>query len=130
MKNYLLKRLENLFMLFILLFCFYGRAQDTYLFDRVLAESEYLAVKEINIEPGKECVLQNQAAHFYYSFSEGKITIKYKTGGSKDIDLKLGKVGVKDLEIPYIIENKGSTPVRIMIIELKEHPYIDSKMRD
>lgn len=95
--------------------------------NHILADTTLLRATEITLEPGEKSDMHTHPAHFFYALTNGKLTVHYKEGSEESFDLKPGMSGVSAPERPHVTENTGSTTVKFLLVELKEHPYVDSK---
>jgi mannose-6-phosphate isomerase-like protein (cupin superfamily) len=90
---------------------------------QILADTTFLRAAIITLEPGAKTDMHTHPAHFLYALSEGKILVHYKDGTSETMELKPGMAAVAPPEKPHMTENVGTTTVKFIIVELKEHPY-------
>lgn len=95
--------------------------------NRILADTTFVRGTEVTLQPGEKSDMHTHPAHFFYALSEGKMMVYYKDGKSQPYDLKPGFAGVSGPERPHMTENVGNTTVKFLIVELKEHPYKESK---
>jgi mannose-6-phosphate isomerase-like protein (cupin superfamily) len=95
--------------------------------NHVLADTTFLRATEVILEPGEKSDMHTHPAHFFYALTDGKLIIHYKDGKDESFDLKPGMSGVSAPERPHITENAGTTTAKFLLVELKEHPYTDSK---
>jgi len=113
--------------LFLFLFSLPAMAQDWKSVNpamaRVLAESKLVRGTEIVMAPGEKSEMHTHPAHFFYALTDGKMMVHYKDGKDELIEMKAGDAGVSDPERPHISENVGTTTLRFLVVELKEHPY-------
>lgn len=92
-----------------------------------LVDNKMVHAAEVTLEPGQKTDMHTHPAHFYYALSEGKMMVHYKDGKEETIELKPGESGFSDPERPHIAENVGTTTIKFLIVELKEHPYKEAK---
>ena len=97
--------------------------------NHVLADTTFLRATEVTLEPGEKSDMHSHPAHFYYALTAGKLMVHYKDGKNEPFDLKPGMSGASAPERPHVTENVGNTTVKFLIVELKEHPYKESKTK-
>lgn len=90
---------------------------------QTLADTTFLRAAVVTLEPGVKTDMHTHPAHFLYALTEGKILVHYKDGSTQTYDMKPGFAVVGPPEKPHITENVGTTTVKFLIVELKEHPY-------
>ncbi|HEU4789191.1 MAG TPA: cupin domain-containing protein [Flavobacterium sp.] len=129
MKRNLSIALGRIFILFLL--SFGVKAQEwknvNPKMNHVLADTTFLRATEVILQPGEKSDMHTHPAHFFYALTDGKLTVHYKDGKNESFDLKPGASGVSAPERPHVTENTGATTVRFLLVELKEHPYQESK---
>ncbi len=91
--------------------------------NHILADTSFLRAALVTLEPGEKSDMHTHPAHFFYALSEGKMMIYYKDGKKEEMVLKPGESGVSGPERPHMTENTGTTTIKFLIVELKEHPY-------
>lgn len=120
-------------LLIFLLFSFGALAQtlkdETHKMSRDLADNKVVHAAEITLQPGEKTGLHTHPAHFFYALSDGKLLIHYQDGKDELMELKAGENGYSEPERPHMTENVGTTPVKFLIVELKEHPYKKMKAK-
>jgi len=94
-----------------------------------LADNKILHAAEVTLQPGEKTDMHTHPAHFFYALSEGKLMVHYKDGKDELYEMKPGDSGYSDPERPHIAENVGTTTIKFLIVELKEHPYKTVKMK-
>jgi len=115
----------GLFML--LLVSFQAMAQEaksmSHKMNTVLADNKYLHAVEITLLPGEKTDMHTHPAHFFYALTEGKLMVHYQDGKDEAFDLRPGVNGASEPERPHVTENVGTSTVKFLLVELKEHPY-------
>jgi quercetin dioxygenase-like cupin family protein len=91
--------------------------------NEVLADTTFLKAYITSLEPGQKTDLHNHPAYFAYALTGGKLTVHYSDGTNETIELKPGMGMASGPEKPHLTENSGTSTVRFMVVELKEHPY-------
>ena len=89
----------------------------------ILADNTFLKAYEVTLEPGEKSGMHTHSASFIYNLTDGKLKVHYKDGKEELSDLKPGDTGAYDPDPPHVTENVGSTTVKYLMVELKEHPY-------
>jgi quercetin dioxygenase-like cupin family protein len=97
--------------------------------NHVLADAALLRATEVTLEPGEKSDMHTHPAHFFYALTEGKLMIHYKDGKDEIYEMKLGDSGASEPERPHVTENVGSSTIKFLLVELKEHPYIAPKKK-
>ncbi|ESU24928.1 hypothetical protein FEDK69T_04840 [Flavobacterium enshiense DK69] len=92
-----------------------------------LVDNKMVLAAEVTLEPGQKTDMHTHPAHFYYALSDGKLMVHYKDGKEETMELKAGASGFGDPERPHYAENVGTTTIKFLIVELKEHPYKEAK---
>ncbi len=93
----------------------------------ILADAKHLRATEVTLLPGEKTDMHTHPAHFFYALSEGKLIVHYQDGKDETFDLRPGVNGASDPERPHVTENVGTTTVKFLIVELKEHPYKEKR---
>lgn len=91
--------------------------------NKILADTTFLIATEVTLQPGEKTDMHTHPAYFVYALSEGKMVVHYKDGRNETMELKPGMAMVSPPEPPHITENTGKTPVKFLIVELKDYPY-------
>lgn len=119
-------------VIFFLMTPFYSGAQDwsklNPRMNNVLADTTFLRATEVTLAPGEKSDVHTHPSHFFYALTEGKLMVYYKDGEKEKYDLKAGDSGVSGPERPHWTENVGTTTLKFLMVELKEHPYKAMKM--
>ena len=89
----------------------------------LLADTTFVRAMQVTIMPGEKGSVHTHPAHFFYALTDGKIIVHYTDGKDEVYDLKAGDGGYSDPERPHWTENGGDTPIKFLLVELKEHPY-------
>lgn len=95
--------------------------------NNILIDTTLVRATVVTIEPGKKSDVHSHPAHFFYALSNGKLRVHYSDGKNETFDLKAGDSGFSLPERPHVTENVGSKTLKFLLVELKEHPYKDSK---
>ncbi|RTY95859.1 cupin domain-containing protein [Flavobacterium sp. GT3R68] len=96
---------------------------------RDLGDDKLIHAVEVTLEPGQKTDMHTHPANFFYAITDGKLMVHYKNGKDQLYDLKAGESGVSEAEGPHVTENIGSSTIKFLIVELKEHPYKAGNMK-
>ena len=128
MKRNLSILLGKILILFLLSFSV--NAQDSkkgnQKMNNILADTTFVRASEITLKPGEITEKRSYPINFFYALTNGKIGVRYDDGTYVIFELKQGVSGLAKAERPNTIENISAAPIKILIVELKEHPYIAS----
>jgi mannose-6-phosphate isomerase-like protein (cupin superfamily) len=91
--------------------------------NEVLVDTTFLKATIVTLEPGQKTDLHTHPAYFAYALSEGKMAVHYKDGTNESVELKPGMAMASGPEKPHVTENTGTTTVKFLMVELKDHPY-------
>src|SRR4030095_5969118 len=94
--------------------------------NNVLVDTTLLRATIAVIEPGETSEVHTHPAAFIYALTDGKLKVYYTDGQTEVFELKAGDYIYGDPEKPHKTENVGSSTVKFMLVELKEHPYINT----
>lgn len=97
--------------------------------NRILADTTFLRATEVILQPGEKSDMHTHPAHFVYALTDGKLIVHYKDGKTETMELKAGMSGVSAPERPHVSENGGTDTIKFLLVELKEHPYIEPKTK-
>jgi quercetin dioxygenase-like cupin family protein len=96
--------------------------------NHVLVDTSYVRAMEVSIEPGQKTDIHTHPAHFFYALTEGKLKVTYSDCGEEIFDIKKGDSGFSMPERPHYTENISKKPIKFLLVELKEHPYMSKMM--
>jgi quercetin dioxygenase-like cupin family protein len=103
-------------------------AQDFYKVNpdgkKILVDTTTIRVMEVEFMPGKKDPMHTHPAHFFYALTDGKIKVVYADGKEVIYDMKAGESGYSGPEGAHATEAMGDKPMKFLIVELKDHPYI------
>ena len=91
---------------------------------KVLLDNDKVRVIEMTLAPGRKEPVHTHPANFAYVLTPGKVRVAYVGGESAEMDAAAGQVIWSDPEPPHTLENLGTKPVKAVLVELKEHPYV------
>jgi quercetin dioxygenase-like cupin family protein len=94
---------------------------------KLLTDTSYVRAMVVTVMPGEKGTVHSHPAHFFYALTDGKLIVHYTDGKNEIYDLKEGDSGFSNPERPHWTENGGSKPFKFLLVELKEHPYKESK---
>lgn len=98
-------------------------------FSKVLVDTSYLTAMEVTFMPGKKTNMHTHPAHWVYALDAGKLNVTYADGTSETFEVKTGDSMFGAPEKPHTTTNMGNKPLRMLLVELKEHPYMAEKMK-
>ena len=91
----------------------------------IIADTTLLRATIATIEPGAKSEIHTHPASFFYALTDCKLKVYYTDGQTETFDLKAGDAGYGSPEKPHQTENTGTKTAKFLLVELKEHPYID-----
>lgn len=91
---------------------------------KVLLDNTSVRVIEMTLGPGQKEPVHTHPANFAYLLGAGKIRVSYVGGQTAEMDGKAGQVIWSDAEGPHTLENLSKKPIKALVVELKEHPYV------
>ena len=97
--------------------------------NKVVMDTTLVKAMEMTLTPGQKTNFHSHPAHFFYALSDGKIKVTYSDGEVAEYEFKQGDAGFGEPDRPHSTQNVGKTNLRILLVELNEHPYVDSKMK-
>jgi quercetin dioxygenase-like cupin family protein len=86
---------------------------------RLLLENDEVRVLEYQLLPGERDRWHTHPPKVSYVVSGGSLRITLKDGSSYDVTEKTGDAAWMDALGEHVAENTGSTPVRIVLVEVK-----------
>ncbi len=99
-------------------------------FNKVLVDNEYITATEVTFQPGVKTNMHTHPAAFIYVLTDGVLFIRYADGVTQTFELKAGDSAYQGPEKPHFTENTGTKPAKLLLVELKEHPFIpEGKMK-
>ncbi len=90
---------------------------------KVMKDTTYMTALEVVFEPGKKTNWHTHPATFNYVLEGGKILVEYEDGTSETVELKTGDYVHLAPERPHRTVNVGTKPMKMLLIEFKEHAY-------
>ncbi len=85
---------------------------------KVLFENEKVRVLWASLKKGAKSPMHRHPGSVIYSFTNGKVKVKFLDGNSRTIDVKAGTVRW-DEPVSHSGENLGDTDIDSLIVELK-----------
>lgn len=92
------------------------------LIDTTLVEAVILT-----IQPGEKVGPMTHPAYFAYALTDGKIKMHLPEGDPITLEFDTGFSLFAGPEGPHMTENIGDQPVKFILVELREHPYVAHK---
>lgn len=97
--------------------------------NKILVDTNYVRAMVVTLKPNQKSDVHTHPAHFFYALSDGSLKVFYTDGKTEDYPLKTGDNGFSMPERPHTVQNTGKKEVRFLLVELKEHPYMENKMK-
>lgn len=97
--------------------------------NKILVDTNYVRAMVVTLEPGQKSDVHTHPAHFFYALTDGNLKVSYSDGKIENYPLKTGDSGYSMPERPHSVQNSGKKKVSFLLVELKEHPYIDKMMK-
>lgn len=91
---------------------------------KVLLDNAQVRVIEMTLAPGQKEPVHTHPANFAYLMGSGKVRVSYVGGETVDLDGKAGQVLWSGPEGPHTLESLAKKPLKALVVELKEHPYV------
>jgi quercetin dioxygenase-like cupin family protein len=92
-----------------------------------LVDTSFTLVAEVTFMPGQKTDVHTHPAHFVYVLSGGELTVHFSSGKTEKIALKAGEYIFLPPESPHWTENTGKTPMKFLLIEYNDYPYMEMK---
>jgi quercetin dioxygenase-like cupin family protein len=86
---------------------------------RLLLENEHVRVLEYTVEPGEKDQWHTHPAKLSYVISGGKLKVHLENGEVINAEDSSGTASWMDYVGKHYVENVGSTPVKIILTEVK-----------
>lgn len=86
---------------------------------KLVHDSDRVRVMQVTFQPGEKIAEHSHPDHFVYVLDAGNLQITKSDGTVTDAVLKVGDVIWIDAETHSAV-NTGSTPVKLLVTELKE----------
>ena len=96
-------------------------------FHKILVDNDVLTATEVTFEPGKKTNVHTHSAALVYALTGGTLLVKFEDGKTETIELKAGDSAYQEPERPHMTENIGKTTMKVLLIELKDKPYMAEK---
>jgi quercetin dioxygenase-like cupin family protein len=97
---------------------------------KVLVDNEKITATEVTFLPGQKTDTHTHPAHFIYALTDGSLTVYHENGKTDQYDLKTGDSAYIGPEGPHATINTGKMPVKLLLVEFKDDPYMpDGKMK-
>ena len=123
---------KNIIITALLICLTYGisHAQDfmanTTTSNKILVDNEKITATEVTFLPGKKTDTHTHPAHFIYALTDGSLTVYHENGKTDQYDLKMGDSAYIGPEGPHATVNTGKMPVKLLLVEFKDEPYVPS----
>ena len=86
---------------------------------KVVLENDRVRVRDVTFPPGSSGMHTHELAHVGVVIQGGTLVFKYPDGKSETAKLEPGGVGYRDANVSHEPVNTGTTPVRVIEVELK-----------
>ena len=86
---------------------------------KVVLENARVRVRDVTFPPGVTGMHTHELAHVGIVIEGGTLVFKYPDGKSETAKLDVGGVGFRDANVTHEPTNTGSTPIRVIEVELK-----------
>jgi mannose-6-phosphate isomerase-like protein (cupin superfamily) len=86
---------------------------------KVVLENARVRVRDVTFPPGVTGMHTHDLAHVGVVIQGGTLVFKYPDGKQETAKLEVGGVGFRDANVTHEPVNTGTTPVRVIEVELK-----------
>ncbi len=86
---------------------------------KVVLENARVRVRDVTFPAGPTAMHTHELAHVGIVIQGGTLVFKYPDGKSETAQLEVGSVGFRDANVTHAPVNTGTTPVRVIEVELK-----------
>ena len=86
---------------------------------KVVLENDRVRVRDVTFPPGSSGMHTHELAHVGVVIQGGTLVFKYPDGKSETAKLEPGGVGYRGANVSHEPVNTGTTPVRVIEVELK-----------
>jgi mannose-6-phosphate isomerase-like protein (cupin superfamily) len=86
---------------------------------KVVLENTRVRVRDVTFPPGVTGMHTHELAHVGIVIEGGTLVFKYPDGKSETAKLDVGSVGFREANVTHEPTNPGSSPVRVIEVELK-----------
>lgn len=93
-----------------------GQSQST---SRIVLENDRVRVKDVTFPPGVTGMHTHDLPHVGIVIQGGTLEFRYPDGKSETAMLEPGGVGFREANVTHEPVNPGTTPVRVIEVELK-----------
>jgi quercetin dioxygenase-like cupin family protein len=93
-----------------------GKSQST---ARIVLDNARVRVRDVTFPPGVTGMHTHELPHVGIVIQGGTLVFKYPDGKSETMKLDVGGVGFREANVTHEPVNTGSSPVRVIEVELK-----------
>ena len=93
-----------------------GKSQSTV---KIVLDNARVRVRDVTFPPGVTGMHTHELAHVGVVIQGGTLVFKYPDGKSETMKLDVGGVGFREANVTHEPVNPGSSPVRVIEVELK-----------
>jgi mannose-6-phosphate isomerase-like protein (cupin superfamily) len=86
---------------------------------KVVLENARVRVRDVTFPPGVTGMHTHELPHVGIVIQGGTLVFKYPDGKSETMNLEVGGVGFREAHVTHEPVNPGSSPVRVIEVELK-----------
>jgi quercetin dioxygenase-like cupin family protein len=86
---------------------------------KVILENDHVRVLSVTLKPGGKTPMHSHPQNVVYALSDSKVRFTTPDGKSVEAELKAGNCMWNEVQT-HAGENLGTTPVRALVVELKE----------
>jgi mannose-6-phosphate isomerase-like protein (cupin superfamily) len=93
-----------------------GRSQSTV---KIVLDNTRVRVRDVTFPPGVTGMHTHELPHVGVVIQGGTLVFKYPDGKSETMKLEVGGAGFREANVTHEPVNTGSSPVRVIEVELK-----------
>ena len=93
-----------------------GKSQSTV---KIVLDNARVRVRDVTFPPGVTGMHTHELPHVGVVIQGGTLVFKYPDGKSETMKLDVGGVGFREANVTHEPVNPGSSPVRVIEVELK-----------
>jgi quercetin dioxygenase-like cupin family protein len=94
---------------------------------KLLADTSFTSIAEVTFMPGQKSNTHTHSTQFVYALTDGALTVHYASGDVQQIELKAGDHFLAPADGPHWTENTGKKPVKFLLVEFNDYPYMEMK---
>jgi len=86
---------------------------------KIVLDNSRVRVRDVTFPPGVTGMHTHELAHVGIVIQGGTLVFKYPDGKSETMNLEVGGAGFREAHVTHEPVNPGSSPVRVIEVELK-----------